>query len=105
MHNHVPTVKDIDFVNHRSMTSDHTDVPNSATFVIATENILKTSCLHLNHYRIQSWDFFRKVKMTRGDVFQKNENSAVRDKKYFKKMDFNDMVDTELKRKTLKIKN
>jgi hypothetical protein len=105
LHIHVPTVKDIDFVQHRSMTSDHTDVPNSATFVIATENILKTSCLHLNHYRIQSWDFFRKVKMTRGDAFVKNENSSLRDKKYFKKMDFNDMVDTELKRKTLKNKS
>ena len=102
LHIHVPSVKDIDFLKHRSMTSDHTDVPNTATFVIATENILKTSCLHLNHYRIQSWDFFRTVKMTRGDAFIKNENSSSRDKKYFKKMDFNDMVDTELKRKTRK---
>ena len=101
---HVPTIKDIDFVNHRTMTSDNSDVKNSATFVIITENILKTSCLHLNHYRIQSWDFFRKVKMTRGDALSKRIDTF-RDKKYFKTMDYNDMVDTELKNKTLKMKN
>jgi hypothetical protein len=100
---HVPTVKDINFLNHRTMTTNHTDVLNSATFALATENILKTSCLHLNHYRIQSWDFFRKVKMTRGNAIQ-NQLNNFRDKKYFKQMDYNDIVDTELKRKTLKNK-
>ena len=71
------------------------------TFQTIHEKLLKDSCLHLNHYRIQSWDWYSKVKMTRGDALGKTGDNK-RDKKYFKYYDTNDIVDTELKRKWLK---
>ena len=64
------------------------------------ETLLKDSFLHLNHYRIQSWDWFSKVKMSRGDVYGKNDNP--RNKSYFNHHDKNDIVDNELKHKWLK---
>ena len=64
------------------------------------ETLLKDSFLHLNHYRIQSWDWFSKVKLTRGDAYGKNDNP--RNKSYFKHHDKNDIVDNELKHKWLK---
>lgn len=71
------------------------------TFQIIHEKLLKDSCLHLNHYRIQSFDWFSKVKMTRGDCFGKIGDN-VRNKKYFEMHDYNDIVDNELKHKWLK---
>ena len=40
--------------------------------------------IRLNHYPIMSWEYFSKVKMTRGDV---NTDKNVRDEKYFKSYD------------------
>ena len=71
------------------------------TFAYITEKILKTSHLHLNHYRIQSWDFFKHVKMKRGDNMNK-ENDNKRNREFFESRDTNDIVDTELKQKRLK---
>ena len=51
--------------------------------------------LHINHYAIQSWNWFRDVKMTRGDVHV-SQNENVRDRKYFDKYDRNDIEDNEL---------
>ena len=80
-------------------TISNKDGTISFAFETINEKILETSCLHLNHYRIQSWEFFKNVKMTRGS---NGRNSKVRDKNYFKLQDTNDLVDTELKRKRLK---
>ncbi len=41
---------------------------------------------HLNHYPIQSLEYFQKIKMTRGDVI-KISNDLVRDMKYFQRYD------------------
>jgi hypothetical protein len=60
-----------------------------------SEKILKNSPLHLNHYAIQSWDWFKKIKMTRGACDSINSDN-VRDENYFKKYDNNDIIDTEL---------
>jgi hypothetical protein len=57
--------------------------------------LLKNSPLYLNHYAIQSWDWFKKNKMTRGDADSINSDN-VRDENYFKKYDRNDILDTEL---------
>ena len=62
------------------------------------EPLLKTHSLHLNHYRIQSWEFYKKVKMTRGDGAFKGFNN-IRTRKYFQIHDYNDMKDTELRDK------
>ena len=64
-------------------------------FTEINENIIENSALHLNHYAIQSLDWFMKVKATRGDInAAKNEN--VRDKNYFDEYNFNDIEDLEL---------
>lgn len=71
------------------------------TFQSVYENLLRDSFLHLNHYRIQSWDWYSKVKMPRGDALGK-QGDGVRTEDYFKLNDTNDLLDTELKEKRLK---
>jgi len=63
-----------------------------------SEVILDDSPLHLNHYAIQSWEWFRDIKMTRGDVSSQG-SVGVRNKEYFDKYDVNEILDTELRDK------
>lgn len=58
-----------------------------------TENDLSNSFLHINHYAIQSWEWFKKVKMTRGGL---NQSNNVRTENYFKSYDHKAVTDTEL---------
>jgi hypothetical protein len=58
--------------------------------------IRETDNLQLNHYICQSWEWFSKIKMTRGDV-AKEKYENMRSWKYFRKYDFNQIEDTELK--------
>jgi hypothetical protein len=64
-------------------------------FTEVNEYIIEHSALHLNHYAIQSFNWFMKVKATRGDINSAN-NDNVRNKEYFKNFDFNDIYDSEL---------
>jgi len=50
--------------------------------------IYENNKIRLNHYPIQSLEFFEKVKMTRGDVGGSNSNN-IRDLNYFKNYDKN----------------
>lgn len=51
----------------------------------------------INHYAIQSWKFFERVKMTRGDVnLYVQQVGIVRDRAYFDKYDYNEVEDTRL---------
>ena len=59
----------------------------------ATEQSLQEANLNLNHYVIQSYDFFTKIKMTRGAP---NDSINLRNLQYFKHFDFKDVEDTEL---------
>lgn len=60
--------------------------------IIANENDLL-----INHYAIQSWKFFERVKMTRGDLdLYAQTVGVVRDKAYFDKYDYNDIEDNRL---------
>lgn len=52
--------------------------------------------LLINHYAIQSWEFFKKIKMTRGDSTYHNGKNP-RDANYFKSYDFHDVEDLRLK--------
>jgi hypothetical protein len=67
------------------------------TFAKIDENILKESALHLNHYAIQSFDWFMRVKATRGDS-NSSSNDSARDESYFRRFDSssNDVDDNEL---------
>lgn len=55
--------------------------------------------LLLNHYAIQSWRFFERVKMTRGDLDRYAQQvGVVRDRAYFDKYDYHDETDDRLAR-------
>jgi len=60
------------------------------------EESLDECPLHLNHYAIQSREFFGNVKMTRGDVSSVSLASH-RDWDYFDTYDHREVVDEELK--------
>ena len=66
-----------------------------------SEKSIKESPLRLNHYAIQSYNWFKNVKMTRGDVNDKIYDSF-RNDKYFKRYDLNDTFDDSLYQKKLK---
>lgn len=58
--------------------------------------------LHLNHYAIQSKEFFSRVKMTRGDAVY-SDKDKIRDWAYFDSYDFKDVEDNELLLKKYKL--
>jgi hypothetical protein len=66
---------------------------------IETKELIKDPPeLSLNHYAIMSEEYFRKVKMTRGDVHHKDASfQNIRDMNYFNQYDFKDIEDEELK--------
>ena len=68
------------------------DIPYINKSRIRTANQL----IRLNHYAIQSLEFFQKVKMDRGDVSSKNAD-CVRDMNYFNRYDFCKINDETLK--------
>lgn len=83
----------------REITSDgklHRGVGDRKAYAKINEAVLRNSCLHLNHYAIQSKEFFFGVKASRGDVDHSSKD-AVRDQAYFEAFDVNDHVDTELR--------
>ena len=84
--------------NNKYMTSyvsQNNHINTNKDFVEINEDIIENSALHLNHYAIQSLNWFMKVKATRGDInSSKSEN--VRNIEYFKEYDINDIEDNEL---------
>ena len=64
--------------------------------VVKGKSVKMPVIFKLNHYAIQSKEFFKKVKMTRGaaDTIKHNH---VRDLNYFKRYDFKDRQDVQLK--------
>jgi hypothetical protein len=78
-----------------SYISKNDHINENKDFTEINENIIENSALHLNHYAIQSLDWFMSVKATRGDInAAKNEN--VRNNAYFQEYNFNDIEDLEL---------
>ena len=70
-------------------------IHNNKCFVRINEEILENSALHLNHYAIQSFNWFMKVKATRGAADAASSEN-VRNKEYFKEYNLNDIDDSEL---------
>ena len=64
--------------------------------VVVGNSIACPKGIQLNHYAIQSKEYYEKVKMSRGDV-KSAVYQNVRDWKYFEKYDFNDEKDTQLR--------
>ena len=73
--------------------------PNNRFFMSINEDILQNSCLHLNHYAIQSFEWFMRIKATRGDISSASENN-IRNEAYFRGYDWNHIEDLELANKT-----
>ena len=71
-----------------------------------SEQILGKSNLHLNHYAIQSWEWFEKVKCTRGDAHNM-KTDKIRDRAYFDAYDkhSNKVFDDELAKKHSRLKS
>ena len=91
---------------HYHITSDNNNMTSNNVkrlegepvhFCIIDENILNHSYLHLNHYAIQSYDWFMKIKKTRGAA-DNQDVEYIRDEKYFHDYDksSNDIDDFEL---------
>jgi hypothetical protein len=68
-------------------------VPNS-------EKQQALSVLHLNHYPVQSRDYFFNIKAKRGDAYFKTPRLQTKDNSYFDKFNKNDVFDDELSRLT-----
>lgn len=70
-----------------------------------SEEILKSSMLHCNHYPIQSFEWFKKIKMSRGSACSAN-NDKVRTQEYYNSFDShsNQMADIELMIKRNKLR-
>jgi hypothetical protein len=80
------------------LTIQSNNVITQVPFVETNEIILNTLNLHLNHYVVRSFDWFSRIKMTRGDVnTAKSDN--VRNINYYNAYDINDIDDLELKNK------
>ncbi len=79
-----------------------TTTKQSETYSIAPAD--PKAPLRLNHYAIQSKEFFAKVKMTRGSAASA-QSDTVRDWNYFARYDVNDVLDDELsiKRETAQV--
>lgn len=60
-----------------------------------SEEFLAASALHLNHYAIQSREFFETIKMKRPDV-NAPEKDAIKNWRYFQDFDRNEIYDPEL---------
>ncbi len=77
-------------------------INKNKAFSEISEHILENSALHLNHYAIQSLDWFMKVKATRGGA-DSAKNDNVRNNTYFQEYNFNDIEDLELSNITNRI--
>lgn len=81
----------------KEITSDGQLIPNKKEHQYIDEQILKHSMLHCNHYPIQSFDWFRRIKMTRGSA-NTTVNDKVRTVDYYNSFDLhsNQINDNEL---------
>ena len=94
IHSHM-TLKSVNICSD-SISNIHRE---DTCFAKINETILNDAFLHLNHYAIQSYDWFMKVKASRGDV-SGIYSECIRDENYFRTYDScsNDLVDDELAR-------
>ena len=87
-------------LNNKYVTSNNkiNTIHSNNSFCKIDEQILEESYLHLNHYALQSYNWFMKVKGTRGEV-NAYHSESIRTENYFREFDevSNDIDDIELK--------
>lgn len=82
--------------SRRSMTDPNVRPDPAEPLINLDEDVLNSALIHLNHYAIQSWDWFKNIKMTRGSA-NTRRHDYIRNKTYFDSYDHNDVLDTELR--------
>jgi hypothetical protein len=89
-----------DIYNNNGIIIDSNGIEHNEISYVSkiSEEILNNSCLHLNHYVCQSWEYFSNIKMTRGDVCSETLDKF-RNENYFVTYDKNNILDDELKNK------
>jgi hypothetical protein len=88
-----------DTTNKNYIGADNNDdIHNNMSFYKINEDILSKSFLHLNHYAIQSYEWFMKIKATRGDATSIGLDGC-RNTSYYRAFDIccSDICDFELK--------
>lgn len=87
-------------ISARGKRLPYQEAEDSRNFQPSNEKMLKKSFLHLNHYPIQSLDWFMEVKSRRGAADHQNHD-AIRDQAYFEEFDqhANELIDDELANK------
>ena len=65
--------------SHESFSNN--DMYKDVKFTMMDEPLLETQSLHLNHYRIQSWEFYKKVKLTKSfsNIYENFTSISYRD--------------------------
>lgn len=87
---HIPKLKPgFNYLDSRQSISDESPI------LSISEETLTSANLHINHYAIQSEEFFKEVKMTRGCALSENAEH-VRTMDYFRAYDKNEIEDKEL---------
>ena len=92
-----------DVADSRRITAEKKRIKKVTEYLPISEKILKRSYLHLNHYPIQSLNWFLEIKTKRADAHQKKYDHF-RNMEYFEKYDSdsNEILDTELAQKLKK---
>ncbi len=79
----------------RSFNVHINDVNGNTTHL--TYNDTNVPCLVINHYNIQSYDFYMNIKATRGDINKWFDSQQLkRDEERFYKYDINEVIDLRL---------
>ena len=92
VHNADPSV-----YNLSPMSANFQEFPKMGvnTMIHVNEDHLNRANIHCNHYQVQSFEFWTKVKMTRGDIANKDWDN-MRNIQNFHECDFNQVKDNEL---------
>ena len=86
--------------NMKVINSSNAEEHSKKCLAGQSETLLQESHLHLNHYAIQSYNWCRDIKLTRGSAASKRTEMNIKCKKnfekYFRDYDHNSITDEEL---------
>jgi hypothetical protein len=86
--------------NMKVINSSNAEEHSKKCLAGQSETLLRESHLHLNHYAIQSYNWCRDIKLTRGSAASKRTEMNIKCKKnfekYFREYDHNSVTDEEL---------
>jgi len=83
----------------QAILSNSDPCDKDSLFQPISESLLAAMNIHVNHYAIQSRQYYRTIKMTRGSVSSANSAELYKSTTYFQLFDQNILSDCELARK------